>query len=181
MRTLAIGALVCGAFVFAAQGQTDWPNFSHDAGGTRYSPLKSISDKNVANLKLAWTYDETAPVTETPRGPRPPRPDAAANAAPGTNAAPGLMAPGARAAGDARPQSPRIRQSKSVPLVIGDTMYFSTPYNRLVALNAETGAKIWEYEIPFSPSSRGISYWPGDAQHAPQIFVGTNRFSGRQP
>ncbi len=53
-------------------------------------------------------------------------------------------------------------------------MYFSTAYNRLVALNAETGAKIWEYEIPFSPSSRGISYWPGEGQDAPQIFVGTN-------
>jgi quinoprotein glucose dehydrogenase len=138
--------LVAGMLAPAAHGQTDWRTYSHDAGGTRYSPLKQISAKNVAGLKLAWTFDTAAPLTETPVAGRP-------------------------QAGAARL---RVRQSKSVPLVIGDTMYFSTPYNRVVALNADTGAKIWEYELPFSPSSRGISYWPGEGPDAPEIFIGTN-------
>jgi quinoprotein glucose dehydrogenase len=58
--------------------------------------------------------------------------------------------------------------------VIGNTMYFSTPFNRVLALSADTGAKMWEYVLPFSPASRGISYWPGEGEDAPEIFVGTN-------
>jgi quinoprotein glucose dehydrogenase len=34
----------------------DWPMYSHDLSGTRYSPLTQITSKNVANLKPAWTY-----------------------------------------------------------------------------------------------------------------------------
>jgi glucose dehydrogenase len=34
----------------------DWPTFNRDLGGTRYSPLKQITPKNVANLKLAWRF-----------------------------------------------------------------------------------------------------------------------------
>ena len=62
-----LGMLVAATLVPAVQGQTDWPNFSHDEGGTRYSPLKQINTKNVSQLKLAWTFDPTAPVVDTPR------------------------------------------------------------------------------------------------------------------
>ena len=34
---------------------TDWPMFSHDLAGTRYSPLKQITAANVSKLKVAWT------------------------------------------------------------------------------------------------------------------------------
>src|ERR1700733_15743326 len=34
----------------------DWPMYSHDLSGTRYSPLTQITSKNVGNLKPAWTY-----------------------------------------------------------------------------------------------------------------------------
>ena len=53
-------------------------------------------------------------------------------------------------------------------------MYFSTPYNRVVALNATSGEKLWEYTLPGSPASRGISYWPGKGQDSPEIFIGTS-------
>ena len=32
------------------------------------------------------------------------------------------------------------------PIVIGSTMYITTPYNDVIALNAETGTPIWRYE-----------------------------------
>ncbi|MGH7540222.1 MAG: PQQ-binding-like beta-propeller repeat protein, partial [Gemmatimonadota bacterium] len=35
---------------------------------------------------------------------------------------------------------------ETTPLVIGDTMYVVTPYNRVVALDAGTGAEIWSYD-----------------------------------
>jgi glucose dehydrogenase len=53
-------------------------------------------------------------------------------------------------------------------------MYLSTPYNRAIALEPETGKKIWEYEGTHPPGMRGISYWPGDKETAPRIIFGTN-------
>ena len=34
----------------------EWTCYGHDAGGTRFSPLKEINEKNVKSLHLAWTY-----------------------------------------------------------------------------------------------------------------------------
>src|SRR5437899_381857 len=51
-----------------ASAQTDWPVYGHDPGGMRYSPLKRITTKNVANLKVAWTYDTQVPAAAPPSG-----------------------------------------------------------------------------------------------------------------
>ncbi|HEX4271513.1 MAG TPA: PQQ-binding-like beta-propeller repeat protein, partial [Rhizomicrobium sp.] len=42
-------------------------------------------------------------------------------------------------------------------------MYVSTPYGRVVALDAETGKERWAYDVPGGdqPATRGVSYWPG--------------------
>ena len=37
-------------------GQTDWPSYSHDQAGQRYSPLAQINPGNVSKLKLVWQY-----------------------------------------------------------------------------------------------------------------------------
>jgi quinoprotein glucose dehydrogenase len=42
-----------------------WPNYSNDAGGARYSSASQINRKNVAQLKLAWTYRTGAMDLET--------------------------------------------------------------------------------------------------------------------
>jgi quinoprotein glucose dehydrogenase len=62
--------------------------------------------------------------------------------------------------------------SQNTPLVVGGTMYVSTPYGRVVALDAETGKQRWAYEVPGSdqPATRGVAYWPGTK---PQIVFGT--------
>ncbi|HWC99914.1 MAG TPA: PQQ-binding-like beta-propeller repeat protein, partial [Candidatus Sulfopaludibacter sp.] len=73
---------------------------------------------------------------------------------------------------EAKP-APRNRASQATPLMVGGILYLSTAYNRIVALEPETGKKIWEYESEFAPSGRGITYWGGDAQLPPQIVVGT--------
>ena len=51
--TLALSAVFAQTPVPAGG---DWPMYSHDLGGTRYSPLTQISTKNVAKLTSAWTY-----------------------------------------------------------------------------------------------------------------------------
>jgi quinoprotein glucose dehydrogenase len=51
-------------------------------------------------------------------------------------------------------------------------MYVSTPYGRVVALDAETGKQLWAYQVPNgdNPATRGVAYWPGKR---PQILFGT--------
>lgn len=62
--------------------------------------------------------------------------------------------------------------SEDTPLVVAGTMYVSTPYGRVVALDADTGQQRWAYEVPDGdqPATRGVSYWPG--AH-PEIVFGT--------
>ena len=64
------------------------------------------------------------------------------------------------------------------PLVIDNVMYFGTYAGKLVALNAETGAELWKFDLKtISPSGRysprGISFWPGDAQTPARIVATT--------
>ena len=64
----------------------------------------------------------------------------------------------------------------AVPLVIGGVMYFPAG-NRVVALDADTGKELWVHTEQRAPqgfgglSTRGVSYWPGDAKTPPRILV----------
>jgi quinoprotein glucose dehydrogenase len=62
--------------------------------------------------------------------------------------------------------------SENTPLVVNGVMVVSTPYGRVVALDAETGKQRWAYEVPSGdqPATRGVSYWPGSK---PEIVFGT--------
>ncbi len=47
------------------------------------------------------------------------------------------------------------------PLMIHDTLFLSTPYNRVVALDAETGAEFWSYDpgaYRFGQPSNGTGF-----------------------
>src|ERR1051325_11536020 len=56
------GFLVWFALIGAlARAQTDWPEYGHNPGGMRYSPLKQITTANVAKLRRAWTYHTGEP------------------------------------------------------------------------------------------------------------------------
>ena len=58
---------------------------------------------------------------------------------------------------EAKP-APRNRASQATPLVAGGLLYLSSPYGRVVALEPESGKKVWEYESEMSPSGRGIAF-----------------------
>jgi len=165
MRTLLLTGLMAVALP-ALQAQTDWPVYGHDPGGMRYSPLAQITAKNVSKLQEAWIFDTEAPVAPTPGR----RGAAAAVAASNQGASP---AAGAARRGPGRGGPPQ-RRSESTPLVVGGVMYLATAYNRVVALEPETGRKIWEYESgTHTPALRGVAYWPGNGQLPPQIVFGT--------
>jgi quinoprotein glucose dehydrogenase len=64
--------------------------------------------------------------------------------------------------------------SETTPIVADGVMYISTPYNRVVALDPTTGKEIWAFRLPSgNPSTRGVEYWPGDAQTPAQIVFGS--------
>ncbi|MEO5740933.1 MAG: PQQ-binding-like beta-propeller repeat protein, partial [Vicinamibacterales bacterium] len=170
MRLLRATALVIGAAsVVGAQAPKpgrDWPAHGHDAGAQRYSPLKQINTTNVSNLRLVWTYDTPAAVP-----PPPPRgggaPEGQEEGAPQASASPARgEAPGAAV-------RPAPRQSAATPLVVNGVMYMATMYNRVVALDADTGKEIWVKDIGHTPSTRGIAYWPGTGGIPPQLVFGT--------
>lgn len=57
----------------------------------------------------------------------------------------------------------RFAASENTPIVVAGVMYVSTPYGRVVALDAASGAERWAYQVPGGdqPATRGVAYWPG--------------------
>ncbi len=80
-----------------------------------------------------------------------------------------------------RGQDVRPGNFETTPVVINDTMYLSTPYNRVVALDAATGREIWSYdprtvEWGQPPNGtgfvhRGIAVWTG--REGRRVFLNT--------
>src|SRR5262245_29586052 len=71
---------------------------------------------------------------------------------------------------------------QATPLMIDNVLYVSTPYNRVVALNADTGAEIWSYDPkPYEDGQppngtgfvhRGVAAWrDSTAGNALRIFI----------
>ena len=69
----------------------------------------------------------------------------------------------------------RFVSSELTPLVVDGSMYVTTPYRRVLALDPDSGNEIWAYEVPGpgQPSLRGVEYWPGTRAHPPRILFGT--------
>jgi len=128
------------------QSGDDWPTYGKDPGGARYALSKKINDKNVGNLKVAWSF-QTGELKSYE----------------GTSAR-------EKAAFEA------------TPIMLGRTLYFSTPSNRVFAIDAVTGTELWVYDPKvnlrkdFSEvTSRGVSTWPAPGAVAKErrIFVAT--------
>jgi quinoprotein glucose dehydrogenase len=126
MRCLSFLLLL--AWNSSAASDPGWTAYGHDAGGTRYSPLKQIDVRNVSQLKVAWTYHTGALEPATSLN------DKAA--------------------------------FESTPILIEGTLYVTTPFNRVIALDPATGAEKWTYDPQVDRrenysevSSRGVAAW----------------------
>jgi quinoprotein glucose dehydrogenase len=169
MGRLLAGVALCAASGLLAFAQTggnagnEWPTYGHDAGGMRFSPLTQINRATVADLGVAWVYHMRPADYVGPGGRRGGR-----GAGPQSRAAAEGVAPAPRA-------NTRFAEAEVTPLVVNGLMYISTPYGRVVALDPTNGKEIWVYKLPSgNPASRGVEYFPGDSQTAPQIVVPTS-------
>jgi quinoprotein glucose dehydrogenase len=106
---LAAAAIVTATAVASTQSvPRDWPVYGGDAGGSKFSPLTSITRDNVSRLTRAWEWATGERPLEAHR-----------------------TFPGA---------------FQVTPLMIDDVLYLSTPYNRVVALEAATGKELWAFD-----------------------------------
>lgn len=74
---------------------------------------------------------------------------------------------------------------EATPIMIGQTLYFSTPSCRVIAIDAVTGLEKWIFDPKVNLksdyseiTSRGVSYWPApgnklSSKTARRIFIGT--------
>ena len=142
MRVAALAALA--SVSVRAQG-TNWSSPSGDPGAMRWSPLETITPKNVGGLTVAWTFKTGEK-----------------NIAAGPDQKP------------ARPGQLQVS-----PVIINDTMYLSTSYAAVVALEASTGRELWRYDPQVwragQPSNgtgfvhRGISTWSDGTER--RVFI----------
>jgi quinoprotein glucose dehydrogenase len=153
MKFLSAATFTCLLFSPAdsadiSAASLEWPHYGHDVENTRYSPLAQITPDNVGRLQKVWTYHMRPTAADTP------------------------------ASGDKKStpaQHIPFIESENTPIVVGGVMYVSTPYKRVVALDAGTGREIWVYDLPNgdSPATRGVEYWPGEGGEGPRIIVAT--------
>ncbi|HTH01833.1 MAG TPA: pyrroloquinoline quinone-dependent dehydrogenase [Vicinamibacterales bacterium] len=170
--TLFVCAALAAALTLSAAGQPvqpkrtaasaasagDWPTYGHDPGGMRYSALTQLTPANVAELQAAWVYHMKPATSTTAAG--------ATASSSGDAPAQGRGGRGGAAGG--------FSSGETTPLVINGVMYVSTPYGRVVALDATTGKEKWVFPLPSgSPSTRGVEYFRGDSTTRPQIVFGS--------
>jgi quinoprotein glucose dehydrogenase len=130
------GAALLASAAYAQTAQTttesgDWPRYTRDLAGTRYSPLTQINTTNVGKLAPAWSFR-------------------------------------------VRPQGGGSIVSSATPIMVGDLLYLPIG-NAVVALQPETGAEVWRHAVTDGAARRTVSYWPGDARHAPRIFYSNGK------
>jgi quinoprotein glucose dehydrogenase len=70
----------------------------------------------------------------------------------------------------------RVATTETTPLVVDGVMYLGSPYGYIVALDPVSGKELWSYKLPgnIRPAPRGMGYWPGDKDYAPELLFGTN-------
>ena len=130
----------------------EWANYANDPGGTKYSPLSQIDRGNVNELRVAWTAR--------------------------ARDFPSEMFEGQVHADDEIPEDPRAGGPCSAchgnevkfevtPLMRDGALYLSTPLNRVLALDPETGEERWVFDPDIDEErgssegliSRGVSAW----------------------
>jgi len=77
----------------------------------------------------------------------------------------------------------QVAPFETTPLVVDGILYLSTPSNRVIALDAEAGREIWQFDPQAGRAKRdffqhrGVAYWQSETADDRRILFGT--FEGR--
>jgi quinoprotein glucose dehydrogenase len=120
-----------------AQAQSDdWPHVGGALGGGHFTPHKQISRDNLDDLEIAWVH-RSGDFRE------------GGNFKDGNN----------------YPTEPLQTALQVTPILFNNALYYCTPYNRVFALNPETGEELWSHDPKVNldeyavPRCRGVSAW----------------------
>ncbi len=153
---LLLSALLCGQGLDPAallkQPADAWPTFNGDYSGRRYSPLTQIDSSNVATMVQTWTWRVSSPRAAQPTL------GSAVKATPlEVNGVLYFSEPDNVWAVDARtgaelwhyqyPPNDGLHIGSRGVAMYGDWLYFETPDNYLVSLDAKTGKERWRQEM----------------------------------
>lgn len=152
-----ISLAVAAAYSLPALGAEPWSSYGASPGGGHYSELTQINALNVSHLELAWEH-RSGDFREATEG-----------VAGGTLDS---------------PDGPRPQSSlQATPIIVADTLYYCTPFNRVFALDATTGQERWVYDpvVDTNPivltNCRGVSSWKNSEPKGEacdhRIFTGT--------
>ncbi len=76
---------------------------------------------------------------------------------------------------DPNPANRVLTGTEAVPIMVGGMLYTPTVHHSIVALKPDSGEEIWKYDLgKASGTLRGVTYWQGDKDNPPRIFVGTS-------
>ena len=141
----------------AGQAQNHWSHYGASPGGGHYSPLTQVNPGNVDQLELLWEH-RSGDIRQAREG-----------------------TPGS-AFGERDGPLPQS-SLQTTPIVVNDTLYYCTPFNRVFALDAASGRERWVYDPRVDVSQvaltncRGVSSWqdplPRGAACEHRIFTGT--------
>ena len=141
---------------FAATGQTiGWPAYGGADGGGHYTAAGQITPQNVERLELAWTH-RSGDFRE------------------------GVISGVEGFDAEGQPASGFI----NTPIVVEDTLYYCTPFNRVFALDPRTGEERWRFDpkvnmaLEHLTNCRAVSSWidpqaPPGALCAHRIILAT--------
>ena len=134
--TLLLLASIVSLPLYAAEQDVTWPAYGGGPGGGHYSEAKQITPANVDDLEVAWQHRS---------GDYRPGPGKGVKG----SSSEGLAASG----------------FIGTPIVANDTLYYCTPYNRVFALDPQTGKERWVFdpnvvhELEHLTNCRAVSSW----------------------
>ena len=103
----------------------DWPQAGGARGGGHYSEVTQITKDNVGDLKIAWSH-RSGDYHE------------------GGNTIDGVV--------EGEPFQTSLQVT---PVLFDGTLFYCTPYNRVFALDPNTGAERWSYDPEVAEENRG--------------------------
>jgi quinoprotein glucose dehydrogenase len=150
------GLLLLGGLAtvgLAESGEIDWPAYGAASGGGHYSSASQITPENVDGLERAWMHRS------------------------------GDFRVGVGFEGYGEGEGVPSSAFVGTPIAVHDTLYYCTPFNRVFALDPQTGAERWEFDPQVDMSKqdltncRAVSTWTDatapDAVCGHRIILGT--------
>ena len=111
--------------------EDDWTTYGKDPGGGHYSKASEINIDNVKNLKKIWVHRS------------------------------GDYHQGNNWTEDVAPNSGQQTSFQATPLLVNETLYYCTPYNRVFAIDSETGEEKWVFDPKIDIDGKGILHCRG--------------------